>query len=314
MRLIHADTFEMKEFIGSGTPPYAILSHTWGDDEVSFHAMQSTWDKAAQAPSELATQEVWDNAMKTKGFMKIVNSCKQARLDGIEWVWVDTCCIDKTSSAELSEAINSMWAWYRDAWVCYAFLEDVPPLAPLLAPEEFASARWFTRGWCLQELIAPSKLEFYASDWTEMGTKSSLKQQLEGITGIPADALVGRKALSDYNVAQRMSWAAGRKTTRLEDEAYCLLGIFDINMPLLYGEGTHAFSRLQEQILMKTGDYSILLWTIPRLWEKDNGTSTGLFGVFARSPMQSPARQKILSPGSRPRPAPIPTSGPPSPV
>lgn len=166
--------------------------------------------------------------------------------------------------------------------------EDVPPLAPYIAPHRFREARWFTRGWCLQELIAPGKLEFYASGWSDMGTKFSLCQQLEEMTGIPRDALLGRKPLSEYNAAEKMSWASGRSTTRIEDEAYCLLGIFGINMPLLYGEGRCAFQRLQEQILSKTGDYSVLVWT-GWLPEDENYNLHGIGrGVLAKSPKQFP--------------------------
>lgn len=135
---------------------YAVLSHTWGPDEITFQDYQSL------------------NRKNTNGYIKILRCCEQAKLDGIEWVWADTCCIDKTNSAELSEAINSMYKWYQASTICYAYLEDVPPQNHYFPEEAFCKARWFTRGWCLQELIAPRSVEFYATDWTELGTKWSL--------------------------------------------------------------------------------------------------------------------------------------------
>ncbi|KAK3309476.1 heterokaryon incompatibility protein-domain-containing protein [Chaetomium strumarium] len=197
----------------SDRPPYAILSHTWGPEEVTFQDITSP-----------------ERAQK-KGFAKIEGCCRRARADGLHWVWVDTCCIDKTSSAELSEAINSMYAWYRDSAVCYVYLKDVVkgdgfPL------EDFLSARWFTRGWCLQELIAPRAVEFYATDWSEIGTKFSRCEDIERRTSIPRSVLL-RQDLDQCSIAQKTSWASERQTTRIEDEAYCLLGLFGVHMPLL---------------------------------------------------------------------------------
>ncbi|KAK7420774.1 hypothetical protein QQX98_002578 [Neonectria punicea] len=248
MRLLNVNTLRMSLFtqdLGDpiqGNITYATLSHTWGDEEVTFQDLQQSGGKSK------------------KGFNKIVSCCAQAKKDGIEWIWIDTCCIDKTNSAELSEAINSMYAWYQHSAVCYVFLEDVPPRIPYFPNSEFRKARWFTRGWCLQELIAPAKVEFYANDWSDIGTKWSLHQTIKEITGIPREALLERH-LDDYSVAQRMSWASKRITTRVEDEAYCLLGIFDINMPLIYGEGRKSFQRLQTEIMRQEEDYSFLLWT-----------------------------------------------------
>ena len=161
----------------------------------------------------------------------------------------DLCCIDKTSSAELSEAINSMYRWYQESGVCYAYLADVPPNA-------FSKSRWFTRGWTLQELIAPSTVIFLDQKWQEIGTKSSLQRVISEITGIPTDILLGGD-LEDASIAQRMSWASKRETTRVEDAAYCLMGIFSIHMPMLYGEGERAFIRLQEEIMRVSDDHSL---------------------------------------------------------
>ncbi|EPE34213.1 hypothetical protein GLAREA_07226 [Glarea lozoyensis ATCC 20868] len=263
MRLLNASTFEMCEFFPHDTPPYAILSHTWGSKEISFQDYQSHNLPSVNHPAR----------------RKLTGCCKQAKIDGIDWVWIDTCCIDKTSSSELSEAINSMYAWYEESEVCYVYLEDVSYPEGIVEPEhirvEFTWARWFTRGWCLQELLAPRKVEFYTKDWAEIGTKRSLQHSIEFVTGIPADALLKRTKLSDYTIAYRMSWASKRETTRPEDEAYCLLGIFELSMPLIYGEGRRAFQRLQQEIIRQTEDYTFLLWS-ERLREPA--------GVLASSP------------------------------
>lgn len=165
--------------------------------------------------------------------------------------------IDKTSSAELSEAINSMYQWYKNANICYAYLEDITDQDQLFHSDRSIESRWFQRGWTLQELIAPRVVEFYTASWAEIGTKSSLRKKISHETGIDIRILDGQDP-SICNVAERMSWAAFRQTTRIEDAAYCLLGLFQVSMPLLYGEGKGAFIRLQQEILRTTDDYSLL--------------------------------------------------------
>ena len=192
-----------------------------------------------------------------------------AEKDGLRYVWVDTCCIDKSNNTELSEAINSMFAWYAGAVVCYALLSDVsasPALSGLNstgqdALEQLSKSRWFTRGWTLQELLAPPKMIFYASDWTTLGARDSLLQVLAKITGVDAAVLSQEKELSACSVAQKLSWASRRSTTRTEDLAYSLLGILNVKMSLLYGEDQDAFRRLQEMTLKNNGDLSILAWS-----------------------------------------------------
>ncbi|KAL7943509.1 ankyrin repeat-containing domain protein [Trichoderma barbatum] len=240
MRLLHTkelDTggFELKEFGEHNVPLYAILSHTWGEEEVTFQDM--TLGRFANK----------------KGYDKIRGCCSLARANGYDYAWVDTCCIDKTSSSELSEAINSMYQWYVEADVCYGFLADVP------SKVAFSESRWFTRGWTLQELIAPETMIFLDDEWNELGTRESLKQEIFKRTGIPISVLSG-SSLESVSIAQKMSWAASRNTSRSEDRAYCLMGIFGINMPLLYGEGERAFMRLQEEIMKVTDDDSIFAW------------------------------------------------------
>ncbi|KAH9888952.1 HET-domain-containing protein [Cubamyces lactineus] len=192
---------------------------------------------------------------------KVRECCALARKHGYRWVWIDSCCIDKTSSTELSEAINSMYEWYAAADICFAFLEDVSDdHDPRLKDSKFRRSRWFTRGWTLQELIAPATVLFVSKEWRPLGTKASLADLVEEITGIGRDVLTHRTSLESVSVAQRMSWAAKRQTTREEDKAYSLLGLFGVNMPTIYGEGGNAFIRLQEEILKQVPDQSIFAW------------------------------------------------------
>jgi hypothetical protein len=245
MRLINSTTQKLEEFSGK-IPEYAILSHTWGEKELYFQDLQK------------------GNAKHIAEFAKFQGCCEQAKRDNFGYVWIDTCCIDKTSSAELSEAINSMYQWYKEAQVCYAFLADVPSGEDLQYPDSpFAKSRWFTRGWTLQELIAPSSLVFYGKDWREIGTKLSLQNLVSAITGIPITVL-RFSGIKNFSVAQRMSWASKRQTTRIEDKAYCLMGLFGVNMPMLYGEGERAFRRLQEEIMKTSDDHTLFAWTEPR--------------------------------------------------
>ncbi|RYP69917.1 hypothetical protein DL771_005810 [Monosporascus sp. 5C6A] len=236
MRLLNCRTKKLEEFIGAAIPPYAILSHAWEDDEVFFH--------------DIALGNVEYKAKR--GWHKIEKSCEQALRDRLDYVWVDTICIDKSSSAELSEAINSMFKWYRSSAICYAYLCDLPEL-------HLEQSRWFTRGWTLQEMIAPRELWFYDRNWVVQGSKSTLLDKLQEITGVDTTALRGGN-LRFFSVARKMSWASKRQTTREEDIAYCLLGIFDISMPLLYGEGSKAFIRLQEEIIKEYDDESLFAW------------------------------------------------------
>jgi hypothetical protein len=222
------------------------LSHTWTDEEVAFQEFLSKdGDTIRKKESK-------------KGFIKIMKTCELATEDGIGYVWVDTCCIDKSSSAELSEAINSMWRYYKDAEVCYAYLSDLPRRANVV--QELKACKWFTRGWTLQELIAPKKLRFYDETWHYQGTKNEFAKPIHQITKISPYILRNPDGLGELSIAERITWASKRETTRIEDTAYCLLGIFDINMPLLYGEGNKAFIRLQQEIIKNNNDLSIFGW------------------------------------------------------
>lgn len=250
MRLIETTSLEMREFFPPNIPPYSILSHTWGAEEVSlvdFMAVSSTSAKIRSS---------------RRGFKKIVRAAKLARELKHKYIWIDTCCIDKSSSADLTEAINSMYQWYRDSVVCFAWLDDLPNEKP---DKAMARCRWFTRGWTLQELVAPRRLEFYDAEWVFRGTRTAHIDLIFQRTNIPQRILLGQAHPTNYSLARRMSWAATRETTRIEDTAYCLLGIFDINMPLAYGEGSKAFRRLQEEIVKKNSDLTIFAWRSPRV-------------------------------------------------
>ncbi|KAH8689731.1 hypothetical protein GQ44DRAFT_587350, partial [Phaeosphaeriaceae sp. PMI808] len=181
---------------------------------------------------------------------------EQARRDNLQYFWIDTCCIDKSSSSELSEAINSMYRWYEKAKVCYALLSDFDGTS-MEEGTALAACGWFTRGWCLQELIAPKNVEFFNSQGKFLGTRVQMAPLLSKITRIDLEVLVDNKVMEFFPVVHKMSWAARRETTREEDMAYCLLGIFDVNMPMLYGEGMKVFERLQEEIIKSSNDLSI---------------------------------------------------------
>jgi hypothetical protein len=275
MRLINGETLKLEEFVDNNIPTYAILSHTWGSDEVTFQ------DITTKEPSLL-------RKTNPGGWGKITHCCELAAATGIKYSWVDTCSIDKTSSAELSEAINSMFRWYSEAKVCFVYLSDIEDdesfsqLSHDEQVEMLSDARWFTRGWTLQELIAPNNIQFYSAGWKWIFSKSSFTEVLSSITSIDLDTLTDLTFLPRTSVAKRMSWAAKRHTTRPEDVAYSLIGIFDINMPLLYGEGEKAFIRLQEEILKESDDQSLLAWEDP---DQETGRSDRCsLGILARNP------------------------------
>jgi tetratricopeptide (TPR) repeat protein len=256
MRLLQLDDngeLSLIQRASSSIPGYAILSHTWGADseEVTFEDL------------------VKDAGKQKAGYGKIRFCAKQADLDGLKYFWVDTCCIDKSSSAEVSEAINSMFRWYREATRCYVYLSDVPDPKDLTSTVEsaFPDSRWFKRGWTLQELIAPSSVQIFSRNGELLGNKKSREQQIHQITGIAIAALQGTP-LSQFDIAERLLWAARRETKVEEDAAYCLLGIFDIHMPLIYGEGQEkALDRLQRKVQKSSNPTSLVSkdapWIVP---------------------------------------------------
>jgi Heterokaryon incompatibility protein (HET) len=241
MRLLEYNNegdFRLTDSFGDETPQYAILSHTWGAGEVTF-------------------KDLVDDTGKGKaGYRKIQFCGQQARRDGLKYFWVDTCCIDKSNSTELAKAINSMFRWYRNATKCYVYLSDVyaekqktsDPSSDRTSESAFQRSRWFTRGWTLQELLAPCSVEFFSQEGKLLGDKKSLERQIHERTGIAVAALQGTP-LSHFGVDERLSWAANRQTTCEEDGAYSLLGIFNVFMSLIYGEGRdNAFIRLRNKI------------------------------------------------------------------
>lgn len=231
----------MRTFYGNDIPDYAILSHTWLRDheEVTYQRYHLN-----------------DDWQRLRGGKKIIYLCQQAAKDQCRWAWIDTCCIDKTNNAELSEAINSMFRWYQDAKVCYVYLADIGSNEHKI----FYTSRWWDRAWTLQELLAAKTVEFYDKDWRNIGAKAELAEVIALRKNIDKEILRDPDMIQFRSVAQRMSWAAHRQATRREDLAYALLGIFGINMNMMYGEGDKAFIRLQIEIMRSTNDMSLFAW------------------------------------------------------
>lgn len=273
MWLLDTELLELKQFESSRTTQdYAILSHTWDKQEITFQQIQEICPEAS---------------VQYTGFNKVVRFCALARERryNFQYAWIDTCCIDKKSSAELDEAIRSMFQWYEKSAICFAFLSDVPPSA---TRADFRNSKWFKRGWTLQELIAPKKVLFFNNDWKLYGSLED-REVLEDVCKVTRidEAILKCKdsihsMLSSVSIARKMSWASRRETTRVEDEAYCLMGLFGVHMPVMYGEGRNAFYRLQKAILETSTDQSIFAW-------KENlslSTSTLLRGLLAQSPAE----------------------------
>ncbi len=270
MWLLSTDRAELHFFISPEcvADGYAALSHVWDAQEQSFQDIQRIRESCAKEgtnPRDFACR-------------KIRRCCQLAESHGYKWVWIDTCCIDKMSSAELSEAINSMFRYYALAGICYGYLRDVS--ATTISQEDTGDSEsdkhevelqrqrhsailgsiWFLRGWTLQELIAPRFFLFVSQSWGVMSTKADLAELLEETYSIPAAVLRLQVSHTEYSISQRMSWFGQRKTTRREDEAYCLLGIFGIHLTTLYGEGRSAFRRLQEALMRQSTDTTLFAW------------------------------------------------------
>jgi hypothetical protein len=284
MRLLKCNRngFVLTKDLTTNIPPYAILSHTWGPDA-----------------DEVTYKDLLDGVGKDKvGYKKLKFCAEQARHHGLSHFWVDTCCIDKSNPIEVQRSINSMFRWYRDATRCYVYLSDVSLARKRKRKSEqpeglwksaFRESKWFTRGWTLQELLAPASVEFFAEDGQRLGDKQSLEQEIHEITGIAVEALRDNK-LSRFDIEERFKWAENRKTTYEEDWAYCLLGIFEVFMPLIYGEGkAHAVRRLRKEINEARNHESE---TEPRY--------EGSAGLLAERP-GSPPNGTIMIPFSRDR-------------
>lgn len=231
-----------------------------------------------------------------RGWLIVALCCNQALRDRSpsgepsNYASIDTCCIDKRSNAELSEAINSTYRWYRDTVICYTYLEDVTSL------EDFTQSASWDRGWMLQELLAPATdVVFYGRYWSRLATRNENRNLIAGITRLHYEALMGG-SLEEFNIATKMSWAALRRTTREEVRAYSLLGIFGLSMPLFYGEGQQIFQRLQEEFLRTTNDLTTFPW------------SSYETGVKVRARLSSSPSSLAALPDIHPSPATITTS------
>lgn len=280
MRLLHTEELRWVE-TAEIVPPYAILSHRWlanPSEEVSFqdlqrrpevppskgsHSNHAVCDfiqlSASIFTDRFKEHNIHPDVRRKEGFMKLKGVCDQAWQDGLSHIWVDTCCIDKSSSAELSEAINSMYAWYKNSAVCYVYLHDVDhDIDQDALISALSRADWFKRGWTLQELLAPDNVYFFAKNWSRIGSKATWASTLHKITHIREKILLGIPC--DPSIAERMSWAVGRKTEKIEDRAYSLMGLFGIHMPIIYGEGEKAFRRLQLEIMKSSDDQTIFAW------------------------------------------------------
>ncbi|RDX45563.1 hypothetical protein OH76DRAFT_1473896 [Lentinus brumalis] len=261
MRLLNTNTGRFRWVESPAEAKYAVLSHVWS------RAGEQSYQDLLRIQHETTAGDGEDDVNDSEGTVlraassKIRNACARALADGLEYIWMDFCCIDRTSSAEVADAVLSMYGWYAGATVCYAYLDDVEADEdPRLPNAKFRWSRWHTRGWTLPELIAPKALTFLSADWKVLSTKHELAEVLEAVTGVDQGVLTHDVPLGSIPVARRMSWAAKRLTTRKEDEAYALLGLFGVKMPIMYGEGAHAFIRLQEEILKLTADQSLFVW------------------------------------------------------
>ncbi|KAG0701553.1 heterokaryon incompatibility protein-domain-containing protein [Suillus ampliporus] len=228
---------------------YATLSHRWGEGESAYGTFE----------------EMKEAKLKTPGFKKLKTFCEKVKEYDVEFAWSDTCCIDKSSSAELDESIRSMFKWYRNSDVCIVHLAQSETVKDILDDE------WTERGWTLQELLAPNHIKFFNKHWKPMtrhdndkdpdtgSATSDVLKTLTKATGVPQSEIRDFDPEA-FKVDERMKWAAKRKTTRVEDAAYSLMGIFDVSLQIAYGEGgDRAFGRLIEAIML-AGDPSVLNW------------------------------------------------------
>ncbi|KAI4271488.1 MAG: hypothetical protein LQ337_005968 [Flavoplaca oasis] len=275
IRLLDAESQTLHDFKDEDRPPYAILSHRWAKDpseEVVFNDMPQF--------QELSSSRGWK---KADSAAKLIGACQMVLETTIQddvrpkYLWIDTVCIKQDSQMELSTAINSMFRIYQEAHFCLVYLADYPTADV----QTIGQSDWFNRGWTLQELLAPTVVNFFDKNWKYLGDKKSLDKELARRTGI--QSLYLQDIDFTASVSQRMSWMAGRTVTVPEDAAYCLLGIFGVNMPLIYGEGKErAFLRLQEEIMKYSDDHTLFAWTTE--YQPPKGTIVQNTGLLAPSP------------------------------
>jgi hypothetical protein len=245
IRLLHCKTFQLREFRGDEVPPYVTLSQTWCPGEVLYEDLAVRDTKIPWPPTH------------KEGWPRIQNSCTLALKDGYEFIWIETCCVDKTNSAERTEEMNSCYKWFQRCAVSYTYLVDFN--ITHLGLDQMRLCRWFTRSFTLQELIAPPEVKFYSQNWELVGLRSELVPHLYSITGVDPFVLAGGD-VKEVKIARKMFWASHRMSSMPEDQTYALLGLFGIQMPLSYGEGENAFQRLQHEIFRSTEDTSLLAW------------------------------------------------------
>ncbi|KAI9667896.1 MAG: hypothetical protein M1821_000716 [Bathelium mastoideum] len=295
MRLLNIRKREFEDKEGSdldtALQKCAIISHRWGDNETNFQNLQEIL-QLQESPN--STESIFDDpesykfSKEEEGLFKIAVACKKASEYGfrgedgrgtrqtqamLEYIWMDTCCIDKTNSDEEDRAINSMFRWYRDAKVCFAYLSDVSQEESEYQDEQkdlkgkriqrrincFKESDWFSRGWTLQELLAPRVLYFFDHKWRFIDAKKTRSADIQSRTKIEAKYINGD--FSDACTAVKMSWLSSRETTLKEDMAYCMVGIFGVYMHVQKAEGEHAFLRLQEELIkQKAADESLFAW------------------------------------------------------
>lgn len=316
VRFINTETYELTNR-AEPYPEYAILSHRWitdvGKSEITFSDIKQGSRELVSLsldPRRRSRSEEHSDSMN-----KIIDACVKAKAMNLHWLWIDTCCTRQDNPSEVEESINSMFTWYNEATVCYAILADVrwsgsrddpfkiisDDRAPTNETRAYRThAEWFERGWTLQELLAPKRMEFYDRDWRRMGTKQELAGQIEQLTGIGRDyikSVTPLRTIKEASVATRMGWMAGRHTTRPEDIAYSLVGILDIQFKPSYGEGNSAFVRLEERLLETSTDESIFAWRRPpgsqmTCFKTPVARQPGEFNI----PMFSKSRWGLLAP------------------
>ncbi|KAK7437911.1 hypothetical protein VKT23_018346 [Stygiomarasmius scandens] len=238
LRLINTKTHRLVDFPEHRDeyPSYAILSHRWLDEEVTYQEYLRPRDETK----------------RKSGYRKILQACKQASRDGFEYIWIDTCCINQEDQDEVARNVKSMYAYYGNSDVCYAYLVDISTKTGIsyLTQRLWRESDWFKRGWTLQELVAPQQVVFFDSSWTQIGDKEKLKEEIHDLTGIPSSVLEGSKPIMEVDIRERMSWCAGRQTTIPADLVYSLLGILGVQLEPDYKENVvNAFRRLQNALI-----------------------------------------------------------------
>ncbi|KAF5338130.1 hypothetical protein D9758_015368 [Tetrapyrgos nigripes] len=271
-RLLNTNTLQLEEFpFNNIVPPYAILSHRWeGNQEISYLQMLCL---------KVFPPDVTLGILRRKGLLKIVYACVQAIKDGYSYIWIDTCCINDSNIGQKSEDINSMYEYYRSAGVCYVYLNDVNPspsnCLTSTSLNAMTDSSWFSRGWTLQELVAPSIVKFFSADWKYLGEKKDfvVSEIIACMTGIPSDVLQGSRSVGDVDIKEKIAWSINRSTTKEEDQAYCLLGLLGVTMEPRYGEGVEeAFTRLY---ILLNFRYPLQIATLVKTYSSETGNLNG---------------------------------------